>query len=427
LIHANIGTASGKVSRILGQAETWYEEFGDLLARCGITASIAAASIVTPTGFATLEEVKAAVESAESNISLDLKEARALRELWERIQKWQDRVLLAAPKRSKRVGKGKREEARYTVDDLISLIDESSALPIKTDEDTARMSQQLHKVHEWRLQARRELGDIATSFRALRQAVISDYGLPDEFYDEKTREKEEVQDTGAEVSEQSQDSHPVAEVAKQTHDETQRSNESSSAMSADGTDGARESAEDSSQADASSQADSEVDMEGGGSAVCKMISSLLKGAKLTGVRTSEEEMTELLDKTAKWILRSLKCIDSPKDVYERKSFRLFDEFVATGDELLVYRDSLQGLKLDDAELLQSLCSSSGDLISDQLVRLKILQAHRDKFIAWIKNAQQVLSSKENKATLEVLNELAEQSHDYPASKFLVEIGDALCF
>ena len=89
--------------------------------------------------------------------------------------------------------------------------------------------------------------------------------------------------------------------------------------------------EDSSQADGST-AESEIDARKGSvNAVSKMISSLLESSKLTGVRTSEEEMAELLDRTAKWIIRSLECIDSPKDVYDKKTFELFDEFIIAGE------------------------------------------------------------------------------------------------
>lgn len=422
------------MTRILGQAETWYEEFGDLLLRCGIAVPSTPPQTQAPNRLATSEEVKAAVDSAESNVSLDLDEARALRVLGERIQKWQDEVALAAPKRSKRVGKGKREDSRYTVDDLIALIDESTRLPIKTDDDAERLRQQLHNVHEWRLMAQRELGNIATSFRALRQAAITDYGLPDEFYDESTRESgsgstevvkgsQDPQSTGS-VSDQIQDSPPGALVTDKSL-VAQAVNQTVPSQAANVAGEAILSADDSSQTDTSSQAESDNGMEGGRNAVCRMISSLLKSAKLTGIRTTEEEVTELLDKSAKWILRSLKCIDSPKDVYDKKYFRLFDEFISTGEELLIYRDSLQDLKLDDAELLQILGTSSGDLVADQLVRLKILQTHRNKFIAWFKNAEKVLSSKEERVTFEVLSELAEQSHDYPASKFLMRMDQSV--
>lgn len=401
LIHANIGPSAGKMARILGQADTWYEEFGDLLRRCGVPdslAPVANGTVATPTGLATPEEVKAAVENAESNISLDLNEARALRELGERIQKWQESVTMAAPKRSKRViGKGGREESRYTVNDLLKLIDESTTLPVNTDEDVERLRQQLQDVHKWRLAARRELGSVANNFRVLRQAVIADYGLPDEYYDEESREygrKEKEEDI----------------------DPTNGMDLSGSVLDATGS---TESMDNSSQAD-ESQTGSDSDMEGDGNALVRMISSLLSSAKLIGVRTPEEEVCEVLEKTAKWILKSLLCIDSPKKVYDKKSFRRFDELVATGEELLVFRDSLQELDLVDGELLQSLASSSGDLVSDQLVRIKILKAHRDKFVAWFENAQEVISSKEERATLQALNELAEQSRDYPASKLKVK-------
>lgn len=397
MIHANFGPSSGKMARILGQAETWYEEFGDLLSRCGITASVASASTdTTPARLAAPEEVKAAVESAESNVSLDLDEARALRDLRERILKWQERVAMACPKRSKRVGKGKREEERYTVDDLLSLIDESTSLPIKTDEDVERLRQQLHNVHEWRSEARSELSNIADTLRTLRQAVVADYGLPHEFYDGNTRENVPTNESeGCSDSQQS----------------------TNAAQPIGGMDRATESVDDSSQADESSQAESDSGMQGDANAVRRMISSLLDSAKLTGIRTSEEEMIELLQKTAKWIVKSLKWIDSPKKVYDKKSFRVFDEFITTGEELLVYRDSLQELKHDNVELVLSVGSSCGDLVSDQLVRLKILKAHRDKFITWFEGAQKVLTSKDERATMDVLNELTNQSHDYPASKF----------
>jgi hypothetical protein len=154
---------------------------------------------------------------------------------------------------------------------------------------------------------------------------------------------------------------------------------------------------------------------------------LLKSSKLTGIRTSEEEVTEVLEKVAKWILRSLKCINSPKEVYDKKAFRPFDEFIETGDELLAIRDNLEsGMELDDAELSASLSSSWGSLLSDQLVRLKALQSHRDEFKSWSKNAQLVLSSKENRATLEALSKLAEQSYDYPDSKFCTRTRKRRC-
>jgi hypothetical protein len=59
-----------------------------------------------------------------------LDEALELKDLGEWIQQWQDQVLVAAPTRTRQVGKGKRQCNMYSVDDLISLFDKANTLPI---------------------------------------------------------------------------------------------------------------------------------------------------------------------------------------------------------------------------------------------------------------------------------------------------------
>jgi hypothetical protein len=88
LIYANIGSASGEMSRILAQAESWHDEFGNLLVRSGVSA--APLTMDCPNRLVTLEEINDAMESAASNVSFDLDEALALKDLEERIQQWQD-------------------------------------------------------------------------------------------------------------------------------------------------------------------------------------------------------------------------------------------------------------------------------------------------------------------------------------------------
>ena len=415
LIHANVGSASGKMVRILGQAESWQEDFADLLARSGVCIPDAPTSSAGSKYLVTLEEINCAVEDAASNVSLDLEEARALEDLGERIQKWQERVVVAAPTRSKRAGKGKHRQIRCSVDDLISLISEASSLPIQTDEDVERLKLQLNKVHEWRLQAQHELREIAAGFCNLRQAIDSAYGLPQEFYDESTRENEHSSGGANEG------------LSQQLNDDVMQVENEEDPADPVG------SAEDSSQTDTASIAESELfaaatsRMGGGGSMVYKMISSLLKGSKLIGTYTSEEEVADALEKVSKWSLKSLTYIDSPRSVYEKKCFGPFDKFLEAGEELLDLRKSLETrMKLDDANLMPLLSSSWGCLVSDQIVRLRALQSHRDQFIVWCRDTQQVLSSKEKGTTLEELKELAEQSYDYPGSKFGVEAGISRC-
>lgn len=71
-IFANIGLAAIKISRILTQADSWYEKHQPLLRRCNLEEpnTVVSKPIVDPT------EMKNAVQAATSSISLDLEEAR---------------------------------------------------------------------------------------------------------------------------------------------------------------------------------------------------------------------------------------------------------------------------------------------------------------------------------------------------------------
>jgi acid phosphatase class B len=70
------------------QAESWHNEFGNLLVQSGI--STAPLTTDCSNHLVTLEEINDAMESAASNVSLDLDEALALKDLGEWIQQWQD-------------------------------------------------------------------------------------------------------------------------------------------------------------------------------------------------------------------------------------------------------------------------------------------------------------------------------------------------
>jgi hypothetical protein len=131
------GSASSKMSRMLAQAESWHNEFGNLLVQSGVSA--APLTMDCPNHLVTLEEINDAMESAASNVSLDLDEAVALKDLGEWIQQWHYQVLVAALMRSRLVGKGKCQCNRYSVDDLISLIDKANTLPIKMEGDVKKL------------------------------------------------------------------------------------------------------------------------------------------------------------------------------------------------------------------------------------------------------------------------------------------------
>jgi hypothetical protein len=81
-MYASIGSASGKMSRIVAQAESWHDEFGNLFVQSGV--STAPLTMDCPNCVVMLEEINDAMESAASNVSLDLDEALVLKDLGER-------------------------------------------------------------------------------------------------------------------------------------------------------------------------------------------------------------------------------------------------------------------------------------------------------------------------------------------------------
>jgi hypothetical protein len=86
LIYTNIGSAASEMSRILAQAVSWHDEFGNLLVQSGASAALLTTDC--PNHLVTLEEIKDAMESAASNLSLDLDKALTLKDLGEWIQQW---------------------------------------------------------------------------------------------------------------------------------------------------------------------------------------------------------------------------------------------------------------------------------------------------------------------------------------------------
>jgi hypothetical protein len=415
-IHANIGSIANKMTKILAQAEAWYEEASSLLVRCGLIESDGCDRTGTSV---TLDEIAAAVESAEADVSIGLDEARQLEELLRKIRVWDERVEDAAPKRSKRLGKGSKysKAARCSVSEVVGLIDESKHLPIRTDEEVDRLTKQLEDARLWQHEAHKELKDIASGFQDLRQAVDLVYGSPEEFYSEESRGNN---GDGKELSSDAENdsSNDAGSIAQNEQENVLSVQPGKTAVN-----GGITSGEDASQNDSASVSGSELDMKslsklgGGGGRLQKMISSLLKDARTKGVYTAEEEASELLDEIVKWIVKSMSYIDSPDDLYEKKAFAPFDKFVEAGRELLDLRESFaKEIDSVDSTLVPNLTSCWAELVSDQLVRLQALQSHRDRFIEWSKTAEAILSGIEKRATLDEIKTIYEQSDEYPSGK-----------
>ena len=386
-IYVSLGSPTNRMARVLAQADAWFEKHGHVVKK----------TIGTPEerGFVNHQEIADAVASAASDVAVDLEEAIVLKETCAKMKDWSERASFAAPKRSKRMGKSKlaTKVVRYRVNDLVQLIEEADDLPADTREEVDRLKRQLNDVHTWRIKAHGDLKGLIGGFKALASAIEVKYGSEADFQcgDSKDNENEDGSSLNDPIGGDS-------DVKSKNRSQTSGDN-------------AMDTSDNDSKGD-----DSDVQLgTRGNSNVIKSIESLLSEGKQSGVLTTEEELASDLQEVSKWCFKSLKFLERPRDLYEKRAHRAFDTFVKAGGELV---DAQRSRHLDDSELEGDLKSSWMAVVSSQLVRLRKLQAHRDEFSEWSKKAHPLISSKEKRLSLKAIQDLAQESHRFPASKYL---------
>ena len=380
------------MSRILTQAEGWVKEYETLLVRCNIVKKDEADS--QQHFFVTLPQMAAAAEAAVSGVSLDLDEAKELEKLVQSVKDWSDRVLNAAPKRSKRQGRGRK--AKVTVDDIIELIKAASNLPVDTSEDVNRLQIQLSEVQEWRAKARQELEEILNGFQQLRLVVDDMYGPPSE-YSRNNDDKAEVNDDDNDDG----DNETNAKNGNASREEKKNAEETSS------TAGSEQDAEGMSQ------------LGSGKCNVNQLIKNYHREAKSFWVISGEVEAADLLERISIWCVRSLKYLISQRDVFDKRFFGSFDRFITEGKELTAAAagdSSKVRISLEDTAFAEKLNSIWGAFVSDQLKRLEVLLVDRERFMSWCDSADEALFSVEKRPSLEVLKDIADKSRDFPSGK-----------
>lgn len=322
-----------------------------------------------------------------------------LKNLRGRVEAWFDRSLAAAPKRAKRPGKGRSAKTRYTVAELNELIQEAADLPVDTADDIVRIEEQLRNVQSWKTQAHQELAEISAAFRTLRETINAVHGAPDEYSRKRTIDD----DAGALV-------HDGAYLNK--GDSSEIDDEHSEEKKA---------GDDSSQTDSASVADSDHDTTHmarigiGRCNVHKMIAALVKTSKMIGVGTAEEEAAILLENISRWCIKSLKYLDSSKEIFDKRFFGAFDRFLSEGIQFMKLKESGLSISLEDESLKSDISTSSCDVVADQLIRLEILRQDRERFVTWCSQAKDILHSG-SRISVEALKDLSAKCNDFPPGK-----------
>ena len=394
-IYANVGNSITKISRVLVQAENWYRSHSSLLEHCGILSKEHAVENIAKTLLTTIPEMSAAVDAARMNVSLDLEEAMQLRKILAKTSNWYERVTLIAPKRNKRHSKGSR--SKFSLKDLIGLIEEAPNLPIDTNESVNRLQDQLNDVEIWRSKASEALHEILVEFSGLKSHIEDVYGEADDYSIDQVSEdfvsdEENVKDE-IEVSEKSEN--------KDAGD-GDNSSDNNSGNVLESRSGGKE------EVPGSNRGSNSV-------TVFRLVRELKEETKDISVNTAEGEIADLLDSVSKWCIKSFKYLSTPREVFDKRFFGAFDRFVAEGEELYALSRKSQEYSTFVDGLSEKVFHAWGFIVEKQLVRLNILKKEREKFEAWCRRASQILSDKKH-LTAERLADLAKTSRNFPASK-----------
>ena len=377
------------------QAENWYKSHLPLLERCGLS-SETDADLSSSKSFVEIHEMSAAIEAARIDVSLDLDEAIELKKILDMSRRWNDRVAQIAPKRYKRHGRGSR--SKFTLKDLIDLVEEASNLPIDTDESVNRLQIQLNAVEIWRSEAWKKLQNIGYGFGHLKSHVDDVYGRAKEYSIDRisyTRDStDETMDNQAGTL-TSRDTDENIDASTSTNREKAAVVESI----------------------LTSEGETSVAVRGQNSAlnVLRLIKTLKEEANDISVITREGEIGELLDAVSKWCIKSFKYLNTPRDIFDKRFFGAFDRFIVEGQDLCRKSSISEAHSTSSDEINNGLFKAWGNVVRDQLLRLTILKIERGKFELWCKRACQVLSD-EKKLTAEKLADLAKNSQYFPASK-----------
>jgi len=417
-ISANLGNPATKMKRVLGQAESWYDDHRALLRSCGVhvdedtdgeeasnIADGAPDAIESPSKGDTpgnkkiqYDILKEAVDSA-LDVSLDLEEALALKKLLDDSQDWYDRAMGVAPKRNKRSAKGKKKgdtsaPEKPSLEDLLNLVKEAPDQLIDTTVALQRLNMQLNDIQSWRLQAQCTLKDIANALRDLRKEREFRLGAPEALLSNSSimaiheNEKKEAGKEEANAEKMDVDDAPSQEVA-------------------------------------SSVAPKSAVVENGESVntlgAYQLISNFLKEAKGTGIYTVEEEMAELLENVSEWLSKAAGYIANPSKLFVQKNFKELDRFIEDGEYLLRTAESYdwsQEGNIDDVSTLSDVTTAWSSLVADEKVRLEKLQFRRDQFKEWDEKVKEVTEEEEKRLSLDVLRDLLKQGTIYPQGEFV---------
>ncbi|GAX11534.1 hypothetical protein FisN_22Lh226 [Fistulifera solaris] len=165
-IPANLGTASSQLNKVLNQAEDWYKQ-NEPLIRCCQNGDIV-----------DVIELRAAVESANGDLMVELDEVLHLQRVLDQVSDWMNKASIVSG------GKRKGKKFSISIDELEELIKQADLLPVNTSDEVDMLLKEIDISRKWQTVASESLMTIARRFDEFRLDLLQRYGSP-ELYDRK--------------------------------------------------------------------------------------------------------------------------------------------------------------------------------------------------------------------------------------------------
>ena len=140
------------------------------------------------------------------------------------------------------------------------------------------------------------------------------------------------------------------------------------------------------------------------------------------IETQEGNIAEELSEVISWFARAFKMIGSASEVFDKRNFTKLDKTIRSGQKLIKFNRMKE--IVEDATLIYDLRESWAAVVKDDIERLLDLQRKRDLFLEWCTNADEIISSSDQKVPIDSLKELDQQCSGYPSSKSMLSL---FCF
>ena len=380
-IPCNLGNPFTKISRIHNEALEWMKENDNLLKRCGIVGNLPESNSEQKP--VSIEEVNAAVESANSDLSVDLEEAKNLEEMASKSQSWFDQVDDVAPvKRSKRVVGKKNNTTKASVQTVLSLIDKATDIPMDTTESVERLKVLLNEVQAWRLETQQSLKDLNTS---LKQVSSS------------RKELHQSKSQNSTMGDMDIDTKPPESIT------------------ADGT-------LDDEKKETSELSDSLMFEEKTKDDIFRAFENISNTLSLVSILTFEEDLIKKLASFMKWWQKACDVVDSHEQIFSDKRWKKdLGVLIQQGPKMenMIDKSSfnLSDSEVEEIKMLQETQNGIACITEEEISRLEILRVKCDEYYKWCEKVTESYIECDKRVPLEVLTNLAQECEVYPSSKF----------